>query len=94
HLFHVNNLPKDVRESLLMLYSEEDLPRHAYCGDGSPITDEEFDLITAAFDPPTLAEPWETGDLLMIDNILVSHGRRPFKGDRRILVAMTKRPAA
>ena len=93
HLFHVNNLPKDVRESLLSIFSEEDLPRHAYCGDGSAITDEEFDTITAAFDPPMLAEPWETGDLLMIDNILVSHGRRPFTGDRRILVAMTKRPA-
>ncbi|MBB5803617.1 alpha-ketoglutarate-dependent taurine dioxygenase [Saccharothrix ecbatanensis] len=94
HLFHVNNLPEDVRESMLSIFSEEDLPRHAYCGDGSPITDEEFDLITRAFDPPLLAEPWETGDLLMIDNILVSHGRRPFTGDRRILVAMTKRPAS
>ena len=92
HLFHVNNLPIEVRESLLSIYAEEDLPRHAYVGDGSPITDGEFDAIRRAFDPPTLAEPWETGDLLTIDNILVSHGRRPFRGDRRVLVAMTKRP--
>jgi alpha-ketoglutarate-dependent taurine dioxygenase len=91
HLFHINNLPADVRESLLSIYAEEDLPRNAYCGDGSPITDEEFDAIRGAFDPPTLAAPWETGDLMMIDNLLVSHGRRPFTGDRRVLVAMTKR---
>ncbi|MBM0274425.1 TauD/TfdA family dioxygenase [Micromonospora tarensis] len=93
HLFHVNNLPRAVRDSLLSIYDVEDLPRHAYCGDGTPITDDEFDAITAAFQPPVLAEPWETGDLLVIDNVLVSHGRRPFTGDRRILVAMTKRPA-
>ena len=92
HLFHVNNLPADVRESLLSIYDVDDLPRHAYFGDGSPITDEDFDAITAAFEPPVLAEPWDTGDLLVIDNVLVSHGRRPFTGDRRILVAMTKRP--
>jgi alpha-ketoglutarate-dependent taurine dioxygenase len=94
HLFHVNNLPADVRDSLLSIYDVDDLPRHAYFGDGSPITDEDFDAITAAFQPPVLAEPWDTGDLLVIDNVLVSHGRRPFTGDRRILVAMTKRRPA
>jgi alpha-ketoglutarate-dependent taurine dioxygenase len=32
---------------------------------------------------------WNTGDLLVIDNVLVGHGRRPFTGSRRVLVAMT-----
>jgi alpha-ketoglutarate-dependent taurine dioxygenase len=32
---------------------------------------------------------WEAGDLLMLDNLLAAHGRRPFSGERRIAVAMS-----
>ncbi|MER5443570.1 TauD/TfdA family dioxygenase [Streptomyces sp. NPDC002790] len=31
---------------------------------------------------------WREGDVLVIDNVLTGHGRRPFEGTRRILVAM------
>ncbi|CAL9395764.1 hypothetical protein SUDANB6_01355 [Streptomyces sp. enrichment culture] len=31
---------------------------------------------------------WREGDILVIDNVLTAHGRRPFEGTRRILVAM------
>jgi alpha-ketoglutarate-dependent taurine dioxygenase len=31
---------------------------------------------------------WSKGDVLMLDNITVAHGRQPFTGSRRILVAM------
>lgn len=91
HLFHVGALQPSVRDGLLELFSERDLPRNAYVGDGSPISEAELAAINAAFAAATLAEPWATGDVLMIDNLLVSHGRRPYEGDRRVLVAMTKR---
>ena len=29
-----------------------------------------------------------TGDLIVLDNMLVAHARRPFEGSRKILVAM------
>jgi alpha-ketoglutarate-dependent taurine dioxygenase len=32
---------------------------------------------------------WRAGDLLLIDNVLVGHGRRSFTGQRRVLVAMS-----
>jgi hypothetical protein len=32
---------------------------------------------------------WVAGDVLLIDNVLVAHGRRPFEGSRRVLVAMS-----
>jgi len=32
--------------------------------------------------------PWQNGDVMMLDNMLVAHGRTPFKGARKILVAM------
>ena len=31
----------------------------------------------------------QAGDVLMLDNMLAAHGRRPFKGRRKILVAMS-----
>jgi len=35
-----------------------------------------------------VAFPWETHDVLLLDNMLVCHGRKPYKGERTILVAM------
>ena len=32
---------------------------------------------------------WRAGDLMVIDNMLLAHGRRPFTGPRRVLVAMS-----
>jgi alpha-ketoglutarate-dependent taurine dioxygenase len=34
--------------------------------------------------------PWQQGDVLVIDNYRVSHGRMPFYGEREIMVAWTK----
>jgi len=34
--------------------------------------------------------PWQPGDLLMLDNMLVAHGREPFAGRREILVGMAE----
>jgi alpha-ketoglutarate-dependent taurine dioxygenase len=33
--------------------------------------------------------PWQTGDILVLDNMLTAHGRMPFSGARRIALAMT-----
>ncbi|MFI9017014.1 TauD/TfdA family dioxygenase [Streptomyces griseus] len=94
HLFHVNALPEAVREGLLEICGEDGLPRNAYYGDGTPITADEIATVLGVYDEITLAETWNTGDLLMIDNLLTSHGRRPFTGDRKVLVAMTQRETA
>lgn len=89
HLFHVSNLNEATRLALLDLMKEEDLPRNAYYGDGSPIPDADLAAVREAFDAETLAFPWQAGDLLVIDNLTLSHGRRSFEGPRRVLVAMT-----
>jgi alpha-ketoglutarate-dependent taurine dioxygenase len=88
HLFHVSALPEDVREALVELFGEQELPRHAYFGDGEPIADEEIAAVNAAFDAERIYFQWRPGDALLVDNMRFAHGRMPFEGARRVLVAM------
>jgi hypothetical protein len=89
HLFHVSNLPVDVREALLDIVDEDRLPRNTYFGDGTPIAPAMLDEIRSVYRETMLSFAWERGDVLALDNVLMSHGRAPYKGVRRVLVAMT-----
>ncbi|MEV4920687.1 TauD/TfdA family dioxygenase, partial [Streptomyces tirandamycinicus] len=33
-------------------------------------------------------EPWQPGDLMLVDNIRTAHSREPYEGPREILVGM------
>jgi alpha-ketoglutarate-dependent taurine dioxygenase len=90
HLFHISALESSVRDALLAVVDEEDLPRHVFYGDGSPIEDSILDEIRAVYDSVTIRFPWQQGDVLMLDNMLAAHGRAPFKGPRRVVVAMAQ----
>ncbi len=89
HLFHVSNLKPETREALLGLMAEHELPRNSYLGDGSPLDPADLASIRAAYAAETLAFRWQPGDLLMVDNLAMAHGRMSFEGPRKILVAMT-----
>jgi alpha-ketoglutarate-dependent taurine dioxygenase len=67
---------------------EEDLPRHAYFGDGETIPDEYFANIRDAYEKSTIRFPWQPNDVLLLDNLRVCHGRDPFTGARKVLVSM------
>lgn len=88
-LFHVSSLDPATRDSLLALMPEQDLPRNAYYGDGSPIEADVLEHVRLAFSSEERTFDWRTGDVLIIDNMLVSHARRPFSGERKVLVAMS-----
>ncbi|HEV7860448.1 MAG TPA: TauD/TfdA family dioxygenase [Pyrinomonadaceae bacterium] len=90
HLFHVAGLTSAVRDSLLELFKEEDLPSNAYYGDGSRIEDSVIEEIRHAYSQAAVTFPWQAKDLLMLDNMLVAHGRAPFTGTRKVLVAMAE----
>jgi alpha-ketoglutarate-dependent taurine dioxygenase len=89
HLFHVSGLEPGPRRAMLSVFGEENLPRNAYYGDGSPIDEDALEDIRRAFDAETIRFPWEAGDLLLVDNMLVAHGRSSYRGARQVLVAMT-----
>jgi alpha-ketoglutarate-dependent taurine dioxygenase len=87
HLFHVSNLEAEIRESLLAS-AEDEPPRNAYYGDGSPIEGAVLDEVRAAYAKEAVVFPWQKGDILVVDNMLTAHGRRPYRGARKIVVAM------
>ena len=90
HLFHVSSLPLEARETLLSMCSEEDLPRNAYYGDGSPLEAAVLDEIREIYRQEAVLFPWQEGDILMLDNMLIAHGRSAFVGPRKILVSMAE----
>lgn len=87
-LHHIGYMEPVERESLLTLFSESDLPRNVYYGDGSPIEPEVIDQIDRLYAENAIAFPWESGDVLVVDNMITAHGRYPFKGQRKVVVAM------
>ena len=90
HLFHVSNLEPEVRSTLLELVDEPDLPRNVYYGDGSPIEDETLATVREVLEAHKISFPWQAGDVLMLDNMLTAHARAPFKGPRKVVVAMAE----
>jgi hypothetical protein len=90
HLFHVSSLETTTRETLVALAGEDDLPRNAYYGDGTPMEPSVLDDIREIYRRESVVFPWQEGDVLMLDNMLTAHGRRPFSGPRKILVGMAE----
>lgn len=79
-----------LRESLLAIFPQEGLPRNVYFGDGSTIEDAVIERIGELYEQAAVNLAWQTGDVLLIDNMLVAHGRSPFRGERKIAVAMAR----
>jgi len=89
--FHPSTHPKAIYDSIVALYDgrEELMPQTAMFGDGSPIPVAMLDAVRQTVRDEIRLFQWQRGDLLMIDNMLVCHGRRPFTPPRKILVSMT-----
>jgi len=87
-LHHISCLAPEVRESLLSMMDEEDLPRNVYYGDGSPIEDSVMTYLGDLYRQTAVSFPWQENDILMLNNMLVAHSRNPFVGERRIVVAL------
>lgn len=90
HLFHASNLQAEVRESLEDMLGADNLPRNVCFADGSPIPDGMLDEVRAVLAANTVIFPWRSGDILMLDNMLVAHARTPFSGPRKVVVAMAQ----
>ncbi len=86
--WHVSGMEKRRRQYLERVYDEDEFPRNASYGDGTPFGEEELESIREVYRRQEVRFSWQRGDVLMLDNVLVAHGRKRFDGARRILVAM------
>ena len=57
-------------------------------GDDSEIPAESMQIAIDLGDELSFDIAWQAGDVALIDNYLVMHGRRPFKGERRVLASL------
>ena len=90
HLFHVSRLAAEVRQWLLVAHGDENLPRNVYFADGSAIEAAMLDEIMNVYDSQAIVFPWREGDVLMLDNMLTAHGRKPFEGKRQVIVGIAE----
>lgn len=78
----------EVREYLVDVYGPDGLPFNTRFGNGEPIGADVVDLLAGVYDAHTVREPWQAGDLMLVDNIRAAHSREAYSGPREVLVAM------
>jgi alpha-ketoglutarate-dependent taurine dioxygenase len=81
-------LDPDVREYLVDEYGADGLPFTTRFGNGDPIGEDVVGLLNAVYEEHTVREPWQDGDLLLVDNVRTAHSREPFTGPREVLVGL------
>jgi alpha-ketoglutarate-dependent taurine dioxygenase len=78
----------EVREYLVDMYGDDGLPFNTRFGNGDPIGADIVETINQVYEDNTLREPWQAGDLMLVDNIRTAHSREAYEGPREILVGM------
>lgn len=63
-------------------------PTGATLGDGTPLSAEEKTQINALCRARASAWRWQDGDVMILDNLQVWHGRNPYEGSRDVQVAL------
>jgi alpha-ketoglutarate-dependent taurine dioxygenase len=88
--FHPSGLsPALYREFLQLCGSEDRFRLNVTFGDGSAISADMLSQVRTIMRRETRPHVWRKGDVLVLDNLLTAHGRRPFRGPRRIVTAMS-----
>jgi hypothetical protein len=90
HLFHESALDPQARDNIVAAFGRDRLPRQAFYGDGSAIADADMQRVRDVFEANQTGMHWQPGDVLILDNMRFAHGRMPFKGSRRLHVAMAR----
>jgi alpha-ketoglutarate-dependent taurine dioxygenase len=87
--WHPAGLGDQTASELYDILEPDEFPQYVTFADGSPIPDAYVEQIQQQGLANAVDVDWRPGDVLLIDNVLVGHGRRPFEGKRRVLVAMS-----
>jgi alpha-ketoglutarate-dependent taurine dioxygenase len=88
NLHAVRNPFGDSSPQAAELRAYQAMPSGNYFGDGTPLNDAEWASLAGLVDAATREWPWHAGDVMILDNLLVGHGRNPFHGVRETQVAL------
>jgi alpha-ketoglutarate-dependent taurine dioxygenase len=88
--FHVSTLGPRLSSNLIDAVGLESLPVNTFYGNGDKIEPETLDLLRAAYTARTREFTWLRGDVLLVDNMRIAHGRTAFTPPRKIMVAMAE----
>jgi alpha-ketoglutarate-dependent taurine dioxygenase len=83
-------LAPEVREYLVDIYGQDGLPFNTRFGDGTPVGEDIVRMLNETYEEHTRREPWQDGDLMLVDNVRTAHSREAFSGEREVLVAMAE----
>lgn len=76
---------------LVSQLSSLELPYYCSWGDtGEKIEPDIIEEVFQCYNLNKYSVTWRTGDLMLIDNIMASHGRDPFLGKREVLAMISK----
>jgi len=87
--FHPSALDSGTYRALISVMKVEEFRLNASFGDGSPIDLSALEHIREVSRREMVLVEWQAGDILILDNMLAAHGRMPFRGARKVLLAMT-----
>jgi len=68
--------------------TRNDPSRSITFGDDSPLNPDDVAKAHELADEATFDIPWKNGDLALVDNYTAMHGRRTFKGTRKVLASL------
>ena len=103
HVFHPSfsqEFALDGRRALAAMIRALELLEHALSrpilpfpyaisfADGGAIPDATMATIRRTLHQHRVSFPWQRGDLLLLDNLRMAHGRTPFEGERRVLASL------
>lgn len=72
-------------------YRDRPKPYDVRFGDGSPIDTGFIPELNRTMEGLVRGFAWQTGDVMLLDNVVSAHGRQPYSGDRDVQVILLSR---
>ena len=89
HLFHKSNYDKKTTLLFNKVIGKNNFPRDTKFGNGKDIPLSHLKKIRNVLEKNSVNINWKKNDILILNNLLISHGRRKYAGKRKVYVVMS-----